>query len=327
MAEWLVEEGIGESRAVCLHADRILAACLEWHGQVQPGWVVEARLASRASGSQRGTALVDGEEVLVDRLPASASEAAAIRIAITRAAFAGPGRFKRAQGRPSQAELERPSLTERLAATGIPSKTVRRFPGSGWDELVDEALAGTIAFSSGTLWLTPTPALTAIDIDGDLPPARLAMAAVPALADALRRFNIGGSVAVDFPTLKAKTDRRAVDELLARHLEDWPHERTAINGFGLVQIVARATRPSLLQRAGWQRGGLVWRRLLRRAEALVGPGMTELAIAPALRAQTMQVHIAELERRTGRRVRLIDTPALAFDAPHAQLVSDDRHAP
>ncbi|WP_375289306.1 ribonuclease [Qipengyuania sp.] len=327
MAEWLVEEGIGESRAVYVHSERILAACLEWHGQVQPGWVVDARLASRAGGSPRGTVLVDGEEVLVDRLPTSAAEGAVIRIAITRAAFAGPGRFKRAQGRPSEAQLARPSLTERLAATGTPSKTVRRFPVSGWDELVDEALTGTVAFSGGTLWLTPTPALTAIDIDGDLPPARLAMAAVPALADALRRFDIGGSVAVDFPTLEAKMDRRAVDELLARHLDGWPHERTAMNGFGLVQIVARATRPSLLQRASWQRGGLVWRRLLRRAEALEGPGIVELAIAPALRAQVVQAHIEELERRTGRRVRLIDTPALAFDAPHAQLVSDDRHAP
>lgn len=327
MAEWLVEEGIGETRAARFDADRIAAACVEWADQMQPGWVVEARLTSRAKGSNRGTAVVDGEEVLVDRLPKDAAEGSAFVIEITRAAFTGPGRFKRAQGRPAAAPLARPSLAQRIAATGADVRQVRRFPGGDWDELIGEALAGETRFSGGTLWLAPTPALTAVDIDGEMPPFQLGKAAVPALADVLRRFDIGGSVVVDFPTLDAKAERRAVDDLLAEALSGWPHERTAMNGFGLVQIVARAQRPSLLQRASWQRGGFVARRLLRRAEMLEGPGIMELSVAPALRGVISPAQIAQLERRAGKRVRIVEVATLAFDAPHAQLVSDDRHAP
>lgn len=326
MAEWLVEDGIGETRAIRLEGDRIAEARVEWPGRVQAGWIVDARLTSRRSGNGRGTATVGDEEILVDRLPRDASEGAPLRLAVTRAAFDGPGRFKRAQARPTDAALAQPKLAERLA-TIDEVRTVRRFPGAEWDDLVDEALSGEIAFAGGTLWLSPTPALTAIDVDGDLAPAPLALAAVPAVADALRRLDIAGSIAIDFPTLAAKPDRRAVDDALAAALEGWPHERTAMNGFGLVQIVARAQAPSLLQLAAWRRGALVWRRLLRRAEALEGAGMIELAIHPALRGEIAPDHLTRLERRSGRRVAIRDTETLALEAPHAQLVPDDRHAP
>ena len=326
MTEWLVEEGIGETRAIRLEGERIVEACVEWPGRVQPGWVVDAKLTARRSGSKRGTAVVDGEEVLVDRLPRDASEGSSLRLSIGRAAFDGPGRYKRAQARPIDADLSRPTLADRLA-TANEVRTVRRYPGHDWDDLIGEALAGEVSFAGGTLWLSPTPALTAVDVDGDLPPAPLALAAVPAVASALRRLAVTGSIAIDFPTLEAKADRRAVDDALAVALEDWPHERTAMNGFGLVQIVARAQAPSLLQLAAWRRGGLVWRRLLRRADALEGPGAIELAIAPALEPEIAPDHIAQLERRSGKQVVIRKTATLAFEAPHAQLVPDDRQAP
>lgn len=316
--EWLVEEGIGEHRAVRLDGGRIAAAKVEWPGRLAAGWVVDARLTARAAGSPRGTALAEtGEEVLVDRLPRDASEGAPLRLAITRAALEGPGRMKRAWGRVTDAPPARPSLAERLGA-----RVVRSFPNGSWDELFDEALAGAIAFPGGTLLFAPTPAMLTVDIDGDQPPRALALAAVPALASSLQRFDIGGSVAVDFPSLAEKADRRALDDALAVALAGWPHERTAMNGFGLVQIVARLERPSLLHLVAWQRGGLVWRRLLRRAERLDGAGRIELAIHPSLEARIEPGHLAELERRTGRRVSVRTVETLAFDAPHAQMIAD-----
>lgn len=316
---WLVEEGIAEHRAVRIEGGRIVAAQIDWPGRLAAGWVIEARLVARAAGSARGTALAaNGEELLVDRLPREASEGAPLRLVVTRAALHGPGRFKRAQARPSDAPPAQPTLAERLGA-----RVVRRFPVEGWDELIDEALSGEIAFSGGTLLFAPTPAMTTVDIDGNGSPRALALAAVPTLADALWRFDLAGSIAIDFPTLADKADRRAVDDMLGAALAEWPHERTAMNGFGLVQIVARLERPSLLHLARWQRAALVWRRLLRRADALTGPGVIELAVHPSLDSAIQPEHIVLLERRAGRRVKLSKVATLVPDAPHAQCVEND----
>lgn len=324
MSDWLIEEGIAEHRAARFEGDRIVEARVARPDCLAPGWVVEAKLIARAAGSTRGTALVDtGEEVLVDRLPASAAKGAALRLAIHRAARGGPGRLKRAQGRPSAAALARPTLAERLAATTAGSaatvKRVRRFPGTDWDDLIDEALAGEIAFAGGALIIAPTAAMTTVDIDGAMPARALALAAVAPLAAALRRFDLRGSVVVDFPTVQDKTGRRSVDDALASALSDWPHECTAMNGFGLVQIVSRLEGPSLFELAAWQRPALIWHRLLRRAEALEAPGTIALSIHPALSHAATPADIAALERRTGRHVKVDTVATLARDAPHVQV--------
>lgn len=322
MTEWLVEEGIGEDRAIRLEGDRIVAARVDWHGELAVGLVEDALLISRAAGNGRGTArLASGEEALVDRLPASASEGASIRLEVTRPALGERGRRKLARARPTDAS-PRPALTlnEALRTEGHEVRVVREFSAGDWAELAAEALAGEVAFPGGSLQFSPTPAMLLVDVDGTLPSRALALAAVAPLADALRRFDAGGSIGIDFPTLAAKDDRRAVDQALAAALADWPHERTAMNGFGFVQLVARLERPSLLHRAAFQRAGMAARALLRRAERLQGAGAVLLSGHPALEAQLKPEWLAELARRTGREVRWEARPALALEAPQAQLV-------
>ena len=149
-ADWLVEEGIAEHRAVRLDGDRIAEARVDWPGRLAAGWVVEAKLVSRVAGSARGTArTVSGEKILVDRLPKVASEGAPVRLIVTRAALDGPGRFKRAQGRPSGAPLTQPALADRLRAQGAAVRVVRRFPAGAWEELIDDALAGVCRAAAG----------------------------------------------------------------------------------------------------------------------------------------------------------------------------------
>ena len=317
-----MEEGIGEQRAIELRRGRIHAARLHWPGTLAAGQVEDARLVASAAGSRRGTArFASGEEALASRLPRDAGEGASIRLRVTRSAIGESGRTKLAQAVPCEDELRpHPTLAETLEIEGHGVDIVRRFPVDGWEDLIGDAFSREIAFAGGSLLLAPTPAMTLIDVDGPLPPRELALAAVPAIAATIRRLDIGGSIGVDFPTLEAKADRRAVDRALADALAGWPHECTAMNGFGFVQIVARLERPSILQRVTAGRLGASARLLLRRAEDISDPGALLLTCHPGVKARLRDDWLAELARRTGREIRIESEPTLAIEAGFAQAV-------
>ena len=113
------------------------------------------------------------------------------------------------------------------------------------------------------------------------------------------------------------SERKALADALA----GWPHERTAMNGFGFVQLVARLENPSLLHRFATARLGLCARFALRVAEHAEGHGaVLELRIHPALKAKLKPEWLDELARRTGRLVEIAVDPALAIEAANAQLI-------
>ena len=324
MAEWLVEQGIGEERAILYDKGQAIAARIHWPGELTAGQVEDARLVFRPAGSKRGRAqFASGEEALADGLPHDAQEGAMMRLRVTRSRIAERGRVKLAQAKPVDEPLKAaPSLMEALQAVGE-ARTVRRFPDGEWEDIWSEAWSGRHEFAGGSLHFSATPAMVLVDIDGALPPRDLALAAVPALAASIRRFDLAGSIGIDFPTLQAKADRKAVDAALEEALADFPHERTAMNGFGFVQIVARLEGPSLLHRFATSRVGMAARMALRRAEMVEGPGLTLLTVHPALKAKFKPEWLAELERRTARTLRVETDPALAIEAATAQIVPHD----
>ena len=321
MPEWLVEEGIGETRAILVDGDRVLATKLRWPGELEFGELVSATLARKPAGQRRGLAIDEkGREIAVDRIPADVTEGSRIAIEVTRAAIAERGRLKHAQGRfagPGSPPSVAPDPLLVLA------DTVRRFDAGLWEDIWEEASAGQVAFAGGSLLMSVTPAMTVVDIDGDLPPRQLALAAAGPIARSLRLFDIGGSIGIDFPTLEAKADRKAVDAALEDALADFPHERTAMNGFGFVQIVTRLEGPSLLHRFATSRTGMAARMALRRAERLDGAGTTLLTVHPALKAKLRDEWLTELERRTGRPLRIETDPGLAIEAATAQIVGHE----
>lgn len=318
MPEWLIEDGIGETRALLIEGEQVLAAQVFWPGELRAGQAVRGKLTAKLKGARRGVALLDGgAEALVDHLPPHVTEGQALDLVITRAPLAERGRLKRAQARVAGAD-----------ASALPSpvpdgRTVRRFPAGLWEEVWQAASAGSLDFPGGEVLVSVTPAMTVIDIDGIGTPREVALAAVPAIARALAWFAIGGNIGIDFPTLAEKADRRAVDEALGAALAGWPHERTAMNGFGFVQLVARLEGPSLLHRFATARLGAAARMALRRAELAADQGagrVLQVTVHPALKAKLKPAWLEDLARRTGRALEIADDPTLAIETANAQLV-------
>jgi hypothetical protein len=286
LPEWLYEEGIGEARAALVDDNRIVEALIEIEGAGPlAGAVVEGRLTAIAIPARRGFAtLAGGTEVLVEPLLRAWTQGAPVRIEITREAVPERDRAKRPKGRPAPdaALADGPDLLARITATEIPVSSLSAhepdvLEAAGWSERIESAQAGFWAFAGGELRISSTPAMTLIDVDGHLDPSALALAAATAAGMAIRAFGIAGSIGVDFPTVGGKEARAAVAAAFDAALPP-PFERTAVNGFGFMQIIRPRSRASLVEYIQGDPAGHSARALLRRVQREGRSGRVTLVV-------------------------------------------------
>ncbi len=320
MAEWLYEEGIGENRAILVEDEEILVAAIELPGEMRCGSVLAGRLVQIPIRGRRGIVSTGRGEVMVEPLPAQLTEGQEVRVEIVREAIAEPGKPKFAKGRITDSEeKEGPSLAERI---GFPTPLGRLGPDlfheAGWSELIDEALGTPIDFPGGELQMSLTPAMTLFDVDGFLPPFELALAGAEAAALAIRRLDIGGSIGIDLPTIPSRDERLRVVAALDAVLPQ-PFERTAVNGFGFLQVIRRRERRSLPELIQWDEVGAAARDLLRTAER--GIGACELGAAPAViaRLRANPEWLDMLSRRIGGAVGLREEPSFTTWRSHVHV--------
>jgi hypothetical protein len=309
LAEWLYEEGIGENRAILVEDGAILEALIALPG-LRAGAVIEAKLVSNAGIA----ALADGSEALVEPVP-RVSEGATFRAKVTREAIPEPGRPKPPRLRPTD---QPPREADRLPGRLVPRHGEDMFEAAGWSELLEEAATGEIAFDGGVLRMSLTPAMTLFDVDGTLPPEALAEAGAGAAARAIRRLGITGSIGIDLPTLPR--DRRQAAAVAVDALLPQPFERTAVNGFGFLQIVRRRVHPSIPEILRADPATAAARALLRRAERLTGAVALHGAPRVILQLKARPLWLAELARRTGGEAVLFPNPGLAISEGHVQTV-------
>ncbi|WP_114952796.1 ribonuclease [Sphingosinicella terrae] len=322
MSEWLYEEGIGENRAILVEGNDIIEAAIELPGELRAGAVQPARLTKIWVPGRRGLASLDaGGEALVEPLPAGLTEGAVLHAEIVREPIPEPGRPKRARVRATDAPLrEGASLAQRIGRFVRPTAAgADRFEQAGWSELLEQAMNREIPFAGGALRMSVTPAMTLFDVDGGLPPAELARAGAAAAARAIRRLGIGGSIGIDLPTLPGKAERQAA----AAEIDAWlppPFERTAVNGFGFLQIVRRRERPSLPELLQADPAGAAARALLRRAERAPGSGPVTIEAAPAViaRIEGESDWRERLRRLAGAELVLRAEAALPISGGHVQ---------
>lgn len=322
MADALIETGIGVTRALVIEGGAVVEAWLEPLDTPLAGDVADGRLASILVAGRRGIVLIGGEEALLEPVPAGLSEGATIRVEMVREAVPESGRPRLAKVRATASPLRRgPDLAARLAARGLVVRHVAARDGvldtAGWHEATEIAVSGLLAFSGGLLTISPTPAMTVIDVDGPGPAAELALASVAAVARTVRLLDLGGSIGVDLPTVADRALRSRLGEALDAALPP-PFERTAVNGFGFVQIVRPRLRPSLIERSRGDPVAWAALDLLRAAERSSGAGTCNVTAAPAITAwlENRPALREELSRRLGAPVALHAAPALPISGGH-----------
>jgi ribonuclease G len=320
MSTWLYEQGIGEERAIRVHKGEIIEAIIvDADRSMALGAIVCGRITAlnRQSTSAR-VLLTNGQEAYLSPIPDKLTEGMAVSGIITREALTEASMAHHRTKPPiiracpvvSEPQAA-PSLLQQLSQDNIVQQCIDpaqdRFAEAGWHDLLAQAETGVVAFPGGNLIISPTPAMTLIDVDGDAPPLTLAKEAAVAAAHAILRLNIGGSIVIDFPSLPAKADRNAVADAFDTALSgarSMPHERTAINGFGLMQIVRKRQRPSLVERARNEPVRFALMQVLRRAERsdAHGPVTLNINAKAATVLDANPVWLETLSRRIGRAV-------------------------
>ena len=305
--EWLYEAGIGEARAALVDHDEIIEAAIELDdgNALKVGLIARARLVELLPG-RRGRVALDDGEALVNHLPPGITQGASLTVEIVREALPESGRAKLAKAVPTDlAPSPAPTLYERLMPTGLPVRSPRAhepdaLEAAGWSELLDEAVSGEIVFPLGALRLSPTPAMTLFDVDGAPPLDTLAVAAAHAVARAIRRHGIGGSIGIDFPTIAGKAQRTAVAAAIDESLPQ-PFERTAVNGFGFLQVVRPRPRASIPETLRADAVGAAARAALRTLERTPPTASRRHTLPAAVYARLVArpEWLAELARRTG----------------------------
>ena len=302
MTDWRLERGIGETRAARIEQGEIVEARVIRDGVTPAGTILEAKLVAIAP---RVVVEAGGEQFLLPRGVSGISEGRSLRIEVTREALGGAEPWKRGLARVTD-EVPR----DAPALEGTPGTI------DGWDDLLEEARSGIVRFDGGELRIEPTAAMTMIDVDGWLVPDKLAQIGAWAAARAIRRLDIGGPVGIDFPSLKGREPRKLVDQIMADYLPQ-PFEKTAINGFGFVQVVRPRARASLVELAA-DRAPFEARALLRRAAREVGA--IRLVAHPALTRvlEGRTDWVDALSRRVGGTVTLRAEPGLAMSGAYAE---------
>jgi hypothetical protein len=322
LPDWLVERGIGETRMALVEDGEIVEARIRLEGVLAAGSVVAARLASIGSGGRNAVATDErGCEYLLPRGAPGVTQGAGIAIEIVRETIPGSEPWKRPLARQTD---RRPHLPPPLDQ--FPGSTTLDLPAAvdalgdaGWNDLIEEARSGTVRFAGGELRISPTPAMTLIDVDGYLPPGELAVAGAAEAARAIRRLDIGGSIGIDLPTADDRGARHraaaAIDDDLSR-----PFERTAVNGFGFVQIVRPRNRASLVELA-LDRAAFEARALLRRV-AFEGPGGKRIVAHPGVigALEHKSGWIDTLARQIGGMVELRADAALPISGGYAETL-------
>ncbi len=319
------DDAPGERRAAFVEAGKIV----EIHMQRDAHWVLgECGMGRVDRRTPAGAYIVtdDGSELLL-RSKNGAAEGTRLAFEVTREAIAEPGRVKLPEVMLRDAlpdrQLSKDSLwQQRLAAFDTPVAT------QAFDEGFDTAIAGYSQVGDIIISFQRTKAGLVFDVDGIGDAFTINRIAAAEIARLLRLYQVGAMVMIDFVSMEAKIQRADIASIFdtASALDSRPFERTAINGYGLMQVVRARPRPSVLDHLFGTRIAALsdetqayW--LLRSAARSSGFGLRTITARPAvahlLSSERWQPLRAECARLAGAGVEVVaDENATGYGHVH-----------
>lgn len=239
------DDAPGERRAALVENGNIV----EIHIQRDASWVLGETGAGRIDRKTPSGAYViadDDSEVLL-RSKISDPEGTRVTFEVTREAITEPGRIKPAEillrdSGCAQASQKDALWDARLAALDKPVITASIAEG------FDIAMSGQSQLDSVTVSFQRTKAGLVFDVDGVGHAFDINRVAATEIARLLRLYRIGAMVMVDFVSMESKAQRTQIAEIFdaASIADRRPFERTAINGYGMMQVLRARPRPSVL---------------------------------------------------------------------------------
>lgn len=310
MTELWIDDAPGERRAALVENGRIVEIHIQRTGHFALGELGQGRIASK---SVAGVYLAtdDGRELSI-RKHVAEPEGARVTFEVIREAIAEPGLIKLAEARLiAEPALQRRDWEAHLDGLGAVSRLQHDI-----SEAFDVALAGVTKAGDAVISFQRTKAGLVFDIDGSGDPLAINLAAATEIARLLRLYQVGAMVMIDFIAVDSKAARQAIAEAFdaATALDPRPFERTAVNGFGMMQVVRARPTPSVLDHLfGTRIASLsdetqaLW--LLREACQSTGFGARTVTAKPAVAAMLMlpswRPLVTEAERLIGARLSIV----------------------
>ncbi len=302
------DDGPGERRAGLVEHGKIVEIHIQRDLDMVLGECGTGRI-DRKTPSGAYIVTDTGAEILI-RGKSSVGEGTRVGFEIMREAIAEPGRLKPPEGRlrqelPAQAADKDALWQARLSGLRAKSETAKPI-----GQAFDCAVAGQSVIGDATVSFQRTKAGLVFDVDGIGDPLALNVAAAAEIARLLRLYQVGGMVMIDFVSVDSRNERNCIAEAFdaAAASDARPFERSAVNGYGLMQVVRARPRPSVLDHLFGTRitslsdtTQALW--LLREAAQSTGFGKRMVTcgtqIGALLMAPMWRPLVAQCERLTG----------------------------
>ena len=239
------DDAPGERRAALVENGNIV----EIHIQRDALWALGETGTGRIDRKTPSGAYVvtdDGQELLL-RSKISDPEGARVTFEVTREAIAEPGRIK-----PTEIALRDSLVLPSLQKDALWDARLTSFEqpviSASIVDGFDIALSGQSQLGSVIISFQRTKAGLVFDVDGIGSAFDINQVAATEVARLLRLYQVGAMVMIDFVSMEPKAQRTQIAEAFdAASLADArPFERTAINGYGMMQVVRARPRPSVL---------------------------------------------------------------------------------
>ena len=239
------DDAPGERRAAFVEHGNIV----EIHIQRDALWALGEYGAGRIDRKTPSGAYIvsDDGSVLLLRSKITQPDGARIAFEVTREAIPEPGRIKPPEimlrDNAQDPLIGKDALWDARVASLAPS-AINASIADGFDVgIAGQSVVGDVSIS-----FQRTKAGLVFDIDGIGDAFAINMVAATEIARLLRLYQIGAMVLIDFVSMESKAQRTQIAEAFdAASLADArPFERTAINGYGMMQVVRARPRPSVL---------------------------------------------------------------------------------